>query len=219
VALTLVAALSLAAGDGPLAGDKAGGTFEYKPLAENQVHIDGISFIPVGDPKKDKLPDPKKVSEALFKGMAKDPETKKLLKKLLACESVELVVFEKKPDVNHKPAPAKGKSAVVFEIYPVESRLGKEAYKGFLFLDLQFFGFEVPPTRNWNEDATAQAALWLAANEYMHRNKQGYHLHRDNLLPGIDTRFDGIPDAALTPTARGAYIKKSVEDFLSKYQK
>jgi hypothetical protein len=186
----------------------------WKPLPLNG--FDGIPLVlaPVGDPIKEKRPEANIVWQGLVKGVLEDPESQKLLQKLMNCAAVELVQLDNKPADDFRPPPAKTKPAIYLAIYldagqPAEARF-KGCYRG----AGSFFGFEVPPTRNWTSKASGWDAFVLAANEYLHRNKKGYQLHQ-----GVFFEPDQIPAEERDSALRGAYLEKKIQQFLSHYPK
>ena len=212
---TAAVLLALACGTTIRSQDKP----SWEPVRGSGFEGIPVTLIPVGDPKKDKLPDAKAIWSGLVEGMAKDADTQKLLKTLLNCKAVEVAVLPKKVDGKFRPAPPSGKSQVYIGIRFSEGEVGKDEFKGCILGSATHTGFEVPDTRKWDEKATVWDAFLIASNEYLHRNKKGYHLHHGLLVPGFNGPFDGIDDDALAPNKRGGYIKKASEEFLAKYKK
>lgn len=174
-----------------------------------------VTLIPVGDPKKDKLPDVKDVWSGLAKGMAKDADTQKLLKKLLNCEAVAIAVLPKDADGKYRPTAPAGKSRVFVGIRLSDGVEEKDDGRVCFSGAVSYMALEVPMTRAWKDEASVWGAFLIAANEYLHRNKKGHHLHSGHFFDTDEMKKKGILDSA----KRGKYVEKRIESFLAVYKK
>jgi hypothetical protein len=173
-----------------------------------------LTLIPVGEPKNAKLANARHVWSGLVKEMARDADTQKLLRKLLNCKVVKVAVLPKKVDGRFRPAAPTGTSQLYLGIRLSGAREGKGDLTGCLVGKASYLALEVPSTRQWKLEATDWHAFVIAANEYLHRNKKGYHLHHGQFLELADLKEAG----ALNPDKRGKYVEKRINTFLKAYK-
>jgi hypothetical protein len=171
-------------------------------------------LVPVGLVANEKRPAAEEVWQGMIQGVAVDPESQKLLRKLMNCDAVELVRLDKAPQANGRPAQTKTKAAIYLGVYLNAGKPGEKDLPGGHMGPASFVGFEVPPTRKWMQNAGPWDALVIAANEYLHRKRKGYQLHK-----GVFFELDQLAPEEKDASLRGLYLQKQIEGFLAKYPK
>lgn len=131
------------------------------------------TLVPVAQKESSEMPGSDKTWSACYAGMAADPKTKELLKKLFRSEAVEIVALTEPPPAGFQPEPPRVKTAVYLGLYSPPAvhlrRGGRQPMR------LTVAWFRAPPGM-WITSQDMLLAVDCAINDYLLRQHAGYIL-------------------------------------------